>query len=493
MESKKNVAIIGAGVSGLLSMKTCKEGFRVTCYEITNDIGGLWKYREENVPGVASVCKRTVMNTSREMSAFSDFPPPKDFPIFMPHQIVYDYITSYADKHSLRDHVRFRRKVTLVQEAEDFEYKGKWKVTAIDLETSNKEVDTYDAVMICTGCNSNPFIPSLPGLEEFKGNVFHSWHYKEPSKFSNRRVLVVGTGNSGSDVAVDLCGVAKTIIMSSNNGLWVYGRNSPSGEPWDVYFTSRLNLWLFERLPKFITNKWMKNKFKKYFNTSYFNIVPKKDVFRCIPTINDCILFLLLNGNIRIRGKIKKFTAEGVLFEGDQDVTLIDDVIFATGYSLDLPFLQKKTYSEDLYNIIIPPDLKHPTLAFIGFIEIPRALALIIEMQAMWFVQLLKGKIQLPPREKMRKRISNFKKARKARYGEDSHTHLIMETYGDELASEIGIKPNLLSMLFHDPALFFSCLKGPLLPYQYRLRGPYAWMGARDAIVTDKKRLYNVK
>lgn len=79
------VCIIGAGVSGLPSIKSClEEGLEPVCYERTTEIGGLWNYRpdkESNVGGM--VMKTTVVNTSKEMMAYSDFPPPIEWPNFM--------------------------------------------------------------------------------------------------------------------------------------------------------------------------------------------------------------------------------------------------------------------------------------------------------------------------------------------------------------------------------------------------------------------------
>lgn len=493
MNSNKKIAVVGAGVSGLVSIKACKEeNLQVVCYEISNDIGGLWKYREENIPNVPSVSKMTVMNSSKEMSAFSDFPPPRNFPVFMPHFLNHEYITSYAEKFSLIPHIRFGRRVTMVEEADDFQTSGKWKVTALRLDSMKTEEDVYDAVMVCTGNNNNPSIPSLPGQSYFKGNIIHSGHYKDASNFKNRRVLVVGVSNSASDVAVDLCGVAETVYMSSRNGMWLYPRKGPNGKPYDAFFITRIKLLLLQYLPRFISNAIVENELKKYFDTSPFNLTPTQRVFNSIPTINDLISFYLLNGMIKIKNCIKQFTSDGIIFEGEEKVTPVDDVIFATGYKIDFPFLQRNFHPSDLYKCIISPVHEHFTLAFIGFVEIAKGLTSIFEMQALWFVQMLQGKIKLPDKQKMREKIANCEKDRISRYGKDRHKTVVMETYMDDLANDIGVKPNLLSMLFRDPWLFYSCLTGPVLPYQYRLQGCHSWSGAREAILSYEKRLYNV-
>ena len=82
--SRIRIGIIGAGASGATACKAClEEDFDVVVYEKTTYTGGLWRYHEEDMDGVASVAKSTIFNTSKEMSAFSDFPPPPEFPNFM--------------------------------------------------------------------------------------------------------------------------------------------------------------------------------------------------------------------------------------------------------------------------------------------------------------------------------------------------------------------------------------------------------------------------
>lgn len=89
MVASKSIAVIGAGASGLTAIKQCVEnGLSVTCFEKTDYFGGLWRYHEDDVDDVASVTKTTIINTSKELSAFSDFPPPDDFPNFMHNRLM---------------------------------------------------------------------------------------------------------------------------------------------------------------------------------------------------------------------------------------------------------------------------------------------------------------------------------------------------------------------------------------------------------------------
>ena len=84
MTNRIRIGIIGGGASGATACKAClEEGFDVVVFEKTHYTGGLWRYHEDDVDGVASVAKSTIINSSKEMSAFSDFPPPKEFPNYM--------------------------------------------------------------------------------------------------------------------------------------------------------------------------------------------------------------------------------------------------------------------------------------------------------------------------------------------------------------------------------------------------------------------------
>ena len=78
------IGIIGAGPSGTTAAKAClEEGLDVVVYEKSDCTGGLWRYRDEDIEGIASVMKSTIINTSKEVSAFSDFPPPPEMPNYM--------------------------------------------------------------------------------------------------------------------------------------------------------------------------------------------------------------------------------------------------------------------------------------------------------------------------------------------------------------------------------------------------------------------------
>jgi dimethylaniline monooxygenase (N-oxide forming) len=172
----RTVAIIGGGNSGLTCTKTCLEGGLLpTCYEMTTDIGGLWNYDSNAVDGKASVMKSTVINTSKEFMAFSDFPPPADYPNYMHNTKLLSYFRMYADKFRLKDYIRFGRRVTRIEPTDDYDQTGCWLVSTVDAtqadSASKVDVTTerYDAVMLATGHHAHPRWVSFSGMDHFKG------------------------------------------------------------------------------------------------------------------------------------------------------------------------------------------------------------------------------------------------------------------------------------------------------------------------------------
>lgn len=125
----KRIAVIGGGCSGLTATKCClDEGLEPVCFERTDEIGGLWKYTMHVKDGQACVMRSTVINTSKEMMCFSDYPIPKHYPNFMHNSHVWQYFKDYAKHFGLTDYVRYNTEVVMVKRAEDFSKTGRWNI-----------------------------------------------------------------------------------------------------------------------------------------------------------------------------------------------------------------------------------------------------------------------------------------------------------------------------------------------------------------------------
>ena len=112
----KKVAIIGAGVSGLTAIKCCMdENLDPVCFERTGDIGGLWNFTEAVRDGQACVARSTIIDTSKEMMCFSDYPIPKEYPSYMHNKLIMKYFRQYADHFGLIKHIRFHTAVGILE------------------------------------------------------------------------------------------------------------------------------------------------------------------------------------------------------------------------------------------------------------------------------------------------------------------------------------------------------------------------------------------
>ena len=109
----------------------------------------------------------------------------------------------FADNFGLNKHIWLSTKVNRLTQAADYDLTGRWVVTAQHANEEKEASYEFDAVMICTGMFNNPNRPEFRGLDEFQGKVLHSHDYRTPKGFDDKRVLVVGFGNSAVDAAVD--------------------------------------------------------------------------------------------------------------------------------------------------------------------------------------------------------------------------------------------------------------------------------------------------
>ncbi|XP_036298429.1 dimethylaniline monooxygenase [N-oxide-forming] 2 isoform X1 [Pipistrellus kuhlii] len=493
----KKVAVIGAGVSGLISLKCCvDEGLEPTCFERTEDIGGLWRFKENVEDGRASIYQSVITNTSKEMSCFSDFPMPEDFPNFLHNSKLLEYFRIFAKKFDLLKYIQFQTTVLSVKKCPDFSSSGQWEVVT---ESKGKEQSAiFDAIMVCSGHHILPRIPleSFPGIERFKGQHFHSRQYKNPEGFEGKRILVIGIGNSASDIAVELSKKASQVFLSTRQGSWVFSRISDNGYPWDMVLHTRFRAMLQNVLPRAV-QKWMlEQQMNQWFNHENYGLEPQNKSLMKESVVNDDLPSRILYGAIKVKTRVTELTETSATFEDGTVEEDIDVIVFATGYTFSFPFLEDSLVKvEDnmvsLYKYMFPPHLEKATFACIGLIQPLGSIFPTVELQARWVTRVFKDLCTLPSESAMMEDIIKRHKNRIDLFGESQSQ--ILQTkyidYLDELAAEIGAKPDLLSLLFKDPKLAVKLYFGPCNSYQYRLVGPGRWEGAKNAILSQKQRL----
>ncbi|XP_058396070.1 flavin-containing monooxygenase 2 isoform X1 [Diceros bicornis minor] len=493
----KKVAVIGAGVSGLASLKCCvDEGLEPTCFERTEDIGGLWRFKENVEDGQASIYQSVITNTSKEMSCFSDFPMPEHFPNFLHNSKLLEYFRIFAKKFDLLKYIQFQTTVLSVKKHPDFSSSGQWEVVT---ESNGKEQRAvFDAIMVCSGHHILPHIPleSFPGIERFKGQYFHSRQYKHPEGFEGKHILVIGIGNSASDIAVELSKKAAQVFISTRHGSWVMGRISEDGYPWDVIFHTRFSSMFRNVLPRTIVKQMMDQQMNRWFSHENYGLEPQNKYLMKEPVVNDDLPSRILYGAIKVKSRVKELTETSAIFEDGTVEENIDIIVFATGYTFSFPFLEESFVKVEenmvsLYKCVFPPHLEKSTFACIGLIQPLGSIFPTVELQARWVTRVFKGLCTLPSERTMMEDIIKRNEKRIDLFGKSQSQ--ILQTnyidYLDELASEIGVKPHFLSFLLKDPKLAMKLYFGPCNSYQYRLVGPGQWEGARHAILTQKQRI----
>lgn len=495
MPIRIRIAVIGAGFCGLGAVRSLKEeGLEPVCFEKTGHYGGLWHYSEEDTDG-GSVMKTTICNTSKELGAVSNFPPPKEFPNFMPHNLMLEYLTAIVKAHDGLRFIKFHQEVISVVQTNDYQTTGRWIVTTKDVQNGSINSETFDGVAVCIGHHVYPNIPTFPGIETFQGRVLHSRTLRNNKEFEDQRVLIVGGGSSAVDAATDISNFAKKVYLSCRRGTWVLPRVGENGRPNDILLLRRSMYFLQTILPHSVVCTYTERILNRRFNHAAYNIKPNHRVWSQHPTVSDTLPVKMISGMVVARRGIKTFVPNGVIFEGEEDVTEVDVIILATGYQVKFPFLSDDVIRTDdnkvkLYKFMYPPHLPHPSLVIMGLIQPSGPGFPPGEMQGRWAARVMSGKCSLPSPKEMWKDIKKKEKANRKKFVTSPRHTLEVDYVGytDELATLIGAKPNFWKMAFTDPRLFWACVMGPSLPYQYRLQGPQSWDGARKAILTYRDR-----
>ncbi|KAG9468504.1 flavin-containing monooxygenase 5-like [Eleutherodactylus coqui] len=491
----KKVAVIGAGASGLVAIKSClEEGLEPTCFERTEDIGGLWRFNESAEAGRASIYKTVIINTSKEMMCYSDFHIPDDYPNYMHNSKILQYFRLYAEHFQLTKYIHFKTTVCSVKKQPDFATSGQWEV--ITEKDGKQESAIFDAVLVCSGHHTEAHLPlhTFPGIEKFKGRYLHSRDYKSPVEFEGKRVIVIGIGNSGGDIAVELSRTASQVFLSTRRGSWILNRVSDYGYPVDMLHLTRFLNTVKHSMPNFLLNHVAESKLNQRFDHANYGIKPKHKVFSQHPMVNDDLPNRIIAGTVLVKTNVAKFTETDAIFDDETVEKNIDAVIFATGYSFSFPFCEELKVKDNkipLYKFTFLPELEKQTLAVIGLIQPLGAIMPISELQCRLATRIFTGKKLLPSISGMKEDIRKKKEEMEQRYV-CSQRHTIQVDYleyMDELAELLGVKPNFLNLFLTDPKLAWAVYFGPCTPYQYRISGPGKWVNARRTILTQWDRV----
>ncbi|KAJ3099115.1 hypothetical protein HDU96_010819 [Phlyctochytrium bullatum] len=367
------------------------------------------------------------------------------------------------------------------------------------IQIVKSKAETFDFVIVATGHHWKPRLPEFEGMEKFKGGMMHSHSYRVPYPFKDSRVLIVGVGNSGMDLAAELSYHAKQVMLSTRSGTWVLPRFTLFGLPTD-HLSSRAASALPRPIYNFAVETIMR---LQNGNLEKFGLKPGHNLLDAHPTINSEVLDRIGAGKIIVRPNISKFlSASKVEFE-DGMTEDVDHVIYCTGYRIEHPFLDSKailgqdpeasskassgdpatvtTNRVRLYKNVFP--LNHRNIAFVGLVQPTGAIMPVAEMQARWVARVFAEEGPgLPSTEEMTAAVEKAL-ADTTFISRDRHTIQVdYVSYMDELAECLGCKPDLWKLWRHQWLLAAQVTFGPAVPFQYRLEGPGKWEGAEEAI-----------
>lgn len=426
----KQVCIIGAGSSGMVAVKAMKEkGISFDCFEKGSDIGGNWRFNNDN--GVSSAYRSLHINTNRKAMAFADYPMPEHYPMYPHHSHIIKYFDGYVEHFGLRNHITFNTTVTDVSQQADNTF-----VVTLD----NGQKHTYQYVIVANGHHWMPRFPTPPFNGDFAGEIIHSHNYKEAVQVKDKDVLIVGIGNSAVDIAAEAARMhTGKVVISTRSGAhikpnWLWSM------PFDNLanaFTSKLPL----RVQRFVLSivLWLARGKQEDFGVPK----PKRPLLSEHPTLSQDLLYLSGRGLIGFKPNIKEFEGKTVVFE-DGSRQDFDIIIYATGYKICFPFLKhypefdvEESNNLRLYKRVIHPDFQN--LFFVALLQPLGAIMPLAELQAKWIAKIVAGECKLPAKDEMLRSIEKDAKKLTKRFDESPRHTLEVDFfhYRDSIKKEM--------------------------------------------------------
>jgi hypothetical protein len=433
------IAIIGAGPSGITAAKHALEaGFDATVFEAGDALGGQW----DTTAAHSGVWPEMRTNTSRAMTAFSDFPAPDGHPLHPAAEQIHAYLEAYARAFGVIDRIRFGTEVADVR--------PRWTVDG----------EAFDGVVVASGRFRRPRLP--PGVDGFRGEVLHSFDYPGAEPFRDRATLVYGNGISGLEIASDLAPYAPVVSAFRKPRYVIQKVVDGVSSDWQWYT-------LFGALERrfLAPGEWARRQRRRILrvagNPADFGAPePSEDLAAAGLSLCQEYLAQVQDGSVVCRPDIAAVDGTMVVFT-DGSTATVEAIVCATGYDVDIPYLDEQVArllgSRDLalYQRTFHPDLHG--LGVMGQFLAQGPYFPLLELQARWIVAVWSGQVALPDDARMRDVMV------RPRPPLDAHNALALT-----LSEELGVAPQPEGW----PDLCEPLLFGPLLPPRYRLAGPGA-------------------
>ena len=406
VNSLPSACVIGAGSSGIAALKGLAErGIPVDCFECSDRVGGNWVFANRN--GMSSAYRSLHTNTSRRRMAYSDFPMPASYPDFPHHTQIADYFHEYARHFGLLERITFG---TGVERAVRDPADGVWTVRLDSGETRR-----YDALLVANGHHWDPRWPEPAYPGAFDGIEMHSHWFVDASDFRDKSVLVVGMGNSATDIAVESSFVASRTFVSGRRGQHVVPKYV-LGRPVDRIAVSPLT----PLVPFPVRHAFFRAVYRLVVGRVEDYGLPRPDhrLLESHPTLSADFLGRVAQGEVTWKPEIAALEGERVRFT-DGTIESIDVIVWATGYKVSFPFFAPEFISAPdnellLYRRVFKPGVDN--LFFIGLLQPLGALMPLAEAQGRWVAAYLRGDYRLPPRAVMEADMRREQERMRRRY-----------------------------------------------------------------------------
>lgn len=469
--SKGTVAIIGAGIGGLVCARYLKsQGFEPTLFESHNDLGGQWERHNVN----SGVWPKMRINTVWFATKLSDVDFPTAVPMFPRNSEMLEMINAFVDKYDLRPMIHFNADVTsLAQVAGGYEVA--W--------TSNGMTESrrFDRAVVASGRYNDPDIPAIPGLDSFSGSggVTHAFRYKNPEAYLNKRILVMGGSISALEIASDLAMMTtERVYLAQRRQRYVMPKMI-AGTPLEFFAFTREGAIAFRTADREELLAATKEFLLSHGGNpaAYGAPAPHEDMAKAGVTGSQHYLNLVAEDRIDVRPWADQVDGKTVTFTDGSQIE-VDAIIIGTGFNLRLPFLSdaiKQTVNYrpkglDLCEFTFHPDLDG--LAFIGLFAQLGPYPVVLEQQARYLAYTWGGAIPAPSRADLEHGVA-------ACVAEDHHGDYRQQ---HEMAVNFAHLAGTDPAAMDDPELQEIIDKSAVTGDMFRIVGTDALPGAADRV-----------
>ncbi len=473
----KKVAVIGAGLSGLVTIKELlQESHSVVCFEQDDDIGGSFNRKKNEEHGAYDDMHLTISNY---FMSFSSHLPTDAKRRYWTATEYENYLHEFADKYSLKDYIHFNSKVLKVDPVDEHTWRITYEKNGTVLE------ECVDAVAVCSGKFRKANIPAFKGLDSFKGKVHHSINYKSPEDFSDKDVVCIGVGETGSDLVHQIAKVSRSSHLVANRPRSIIPRVILGGDTNDARTTRACHysfLVVQSNFEATIKKRIFDNALMKKGEMNAFSMwryLVKYGFHGEFSNKNDIFFQDIDHGRLKLHlfGVDHVYENGVVLKDGTQ--IPCTDIMLSTGYVTQFDLINHPAAKEVSSNVrnnqfhMIHPDLRE-SMVWIGFVRPDvGGVPAIAELQARYFAKLLSKKLQLPSRQVLVNEIKQLKEEEESSFclEPDRSENTRYYHITSQLAEKLGVKARWYDLIL-DPLLFFYYYHGTLVASQFRLVGP---------------------